>query len=100
MLKPDGVGIIFTTHIVEDAKGFSFSQTTPDEAYVSEQQFNDYAEDYENQDKGIPVRRFTKAELLECLEPYLETLYWRQGSYYREDCAKYLKNGLGWKPAR
>jgi 2-polyprenyl-3-methyl-5-hydroxy-6-metoxy-1,4-benzoquinol methylase len=91
LLKPDGVGIIFTTHIVEEAKGFSFSQTTPDEAYVSEQQFNEYADDYEHQTKGIPVRRFTKAELLECLKPYFEALYWRQGAYYREDCATFFE---------
>lgn len=95
LLKPDGVGIIFTTNIVEEAKGFSFSQTTPDEAYVSEQQFNDYAENFEHQTKGIPVRRFTKAELLECLEPHFETLYWRQGSYYRKDCARYFEKRFG-----
>ena len=95
LLKPDGVGIVFTTHIVEEARGFSFSQTTPDEAYVSEQQFNEYAEDYENQNKGIPVRRFTKAEFLECLAPYFETLYWRQVSYYREDCARWFEKRFG-----
>jgi len=98
LLKPDGVGIIFTSHTVEQARGFSYSGAAPDEVYLSQRQFNDYAENCQDQTKGIPVRRFSKAELLDCLKPYFETLYWRQVSYYREDRAAHFENRLRLEP--
>lgn len=98
LLKPDGVAIIYTTHTADEASGFSYSAATLDEVYISEQEFNRYAEDSANQTKGIPVRRFSKAELLTCLDPYFDVINWRQTSYYREDRLGFFTHRLQVSP--
>ena len=83
LLKPDGIVLIFTTHTPEETKGFSFSGH-PDK-YLSEQTFNDYAHSpFSEKTKGIPVRRFSRSELHDCVSRYLDPIYWRQCSYYNE----------------
>ena len=83
LLKPDGIVLIFTTHTLEETKGFSFSGH-PDK-YVSEQTFNDYANSpSSDKTKGIPVRRFSRNELQDRVSRYLDPIYWRQCSYYNE----------------
>ena len=55
--------------------GFSYSQAEGDDVYISEEAFNSYANNPEGQDRGIPARRFSQTELLECLKPYLDVVY-------------------------
>jgi cyclopropane fatty-acyl-phospholipid synthase-like methyltransferase len=82
LLKPGGTAIIFTTHTLEETKGFRFSGV-PANVHVDEQTFNEYAEsDSRQHDKGIPVRRFSKGELTELVSRHLLPLYWRQCAYY------------------
>jgi cyclopropane fatty-acyl-phospholipid synthase-like methyltransferase len=88
LLKPDGITLICTTHTLEEAKGFSFSGET--EKYVSEQVFNDYAHSpAANKTKGIPVRRFSKSELLDQVARHLDQIYWRQCAYLNENGIKF-----------
>ena len=89
LLNPDGIVLIFTTHTLEETKGFSFSGH-PDK-YVSEQTFNDYANSHSSdKTKGIPVRRFSRNELQDCVSRYLDLIYWRQCSYYNEHGAAFF----------
>jgi 2-polyprenyl-3-methyl-5-hydroxy-6-metoxy-1,4-benzoquinol methylase len=83
LLHPDGLVLIFTTHSLEETKGFSLSGQA--DKYVSEQAFNDYANSASSdKTKGIPVRRFSKDELMGAVSRHLNPIYWRQCSYYNE----------------
>ena len=94
LLKPDGIAVIFTTHTLEESKGFSFSGD-PGNVYVSEQEFNDYANgDSSRHTKGLPVRRFSKADLIDTVSRYFEPLYWRQCAYYTEKGVAVFANRL------
>lgn len=84
LLKADGVAIISTTLVPECAQGFSYSNT-PHDAYVPREEFDRYAECSRIQDKGIPVRRFTEAELRSAVESDFDILQWTQFSYYRRE---------------
>ena len=84
LLDPDGVAIISTTLVPECAQGFSYSDT-PQDAYISRDEFNRYAEQSQIQQHGIPVRRFTEAELKSEVESDFEVLQWTQFSYYRPE---------------
>ena len=84
LVKPDGVVIISTTLVPECAKGFSYSNV-PHKAYVPQDEFDRYAENSLVQDKGIPVRRFTEAELRSAVESDFDVLQWTQFSYYRPE---------------
>jgi SAM-dependent methyltransferase len=98
LLKPDGVAIIFTTHTVDEARGFTYSLPGAGEIYVNEEDFNRYADDHSDGSKGLPVHRFSKAELQDYLAPLFKTLYWRQISYYREDRAAQFEHRLQLEP--
>ncbi len=98
LLKPDGIAIIFTTHTVDEARGFTYSNAAPDEIYVNEEDYNRYADESSDGSKGLPVHRFSKAELLDFLAPFFDTLYWRQVSYYREDRAAHFEHRLQLEP--
>ncbi len=83
LLKPDGFVLIFTTHTLEETKGFSFSGDP--QKYISEQIFNDYANSASSEKtKGIPVRRFSRSDFLDAIAQHLDSIYWRQCSYYNE----------------
>lgn len=94
LLKDDGVAIIYTTHTLHKTKGFSFSAGDPNEAYVSEDEFNAYADGHLEQDKGIPVRRFSKDDLLDSISLHFIPLMWRQTSYYKEDKLPFFSNSV------
>jgi len=84
LLKPDGIAIIYTTHTLEETKGFSFSGDPSREVYVDKHQFDEYAEaPPSQQSKGLPVRRFSKSDLMEAVSAFFEPVYWRQTSYYK-----------------
>jgi SAM-dependent methyltransferase len=85
LLKPGGVVLIYTSHTLDSTKGFSFSGDSK-RFYVSEEEFNEYAKSIpSSQNLGIPVRRFSRSELSELLPDQLDTIFWQQVAYYRED---------------
>lgn len=82
-LAPNGVGVISTTQFFEER--FTY-QTDPSPRTAAE--YDRYAEDFQNQDKGIPVRMFSKASFLAALEQAgLETVTWQQFAYVRPESA-------------
>lgn len=91
LLKPDGVAIIYTTHTLEKSKGFSFSGE-PTRNFVPEDEFNAYTRlPHSAQTLGLPVRRFSKQDLLDVLgRANLAPIYWRQTSYYRPERIDYF----------
>jgi ubiquinone/menaquinone biosynthesis C-methylase UbiE len=95
LLKDDGIALIYTTHSLEETRGFSLSGD-PEAMYMSEQDFNFYAEsDPSEQKMGLPVRRISKSELMDVLPSGIKPIYWRQSSFYTkiglENFSKQLK---------
>lgn len=85
LLATGGTVLIYTSHTLEETKGFSFSGD-PERFYVTEQEYNGYAKTKPaDQHMGIPVRRFSKKELIESLPAQLVTIFWQQAAYYRKD---------------
>ncbi|GAB5450765.1 MAG: hypothetical protein Hals2KO_10930 [Halioglobus sp.] len=99
LLEPDGVAIVFTTHTLEKSKGFSFSGDN-ERVYVPEAEFNQYAEaPPEDQHMGLPVRRFSKQDLIDTVEGAdLEPIFWRQASYYRPEKVGFFAHRLNLEP--
>jgi len=93
LTKPDGVAVISTTLVPECAQGFSYSND-PGRAYVPRDEFDGYADDAQCQHKGIPVRRFTEAELREAVAPHFDVLQWTQFSYYRAEKIRWFSRIL------
>jgi 2-polyprenyl-3-methyl-5-hydroxy-6-metoxy-1,4-benzoquinol methylase len=91
LLKPDGVVIIYTTHTLEKCKGFSFS-SNPERNFVPEAEFNAYtAAPPAEQTMGLPVRRFSKQDLMDVIDRAdLAPIFWRQTSYYRPERLDYF----------
>lgn len=86
LLKPNGVAMIATTHFYEER--FTY-QAAPQAHDVSE--FDRYAEQVADQDKGIPVRMFSaEAFHRELGRAGLEVILWRQFAYPRADRAAEL----------
>ncbi|MEZ5571582.1 MAG: class I SAM-dependent methyltransferase [Halioglobus sp.] len=78
-----GMAIVSTTHALEKAKCFTYQHVS--DARISEEEFNDYADNSHGQDKGLPVHRFSRAEL-EALVPHcFDIVQWTQYSYYRPE---------------
>jgi ubiquinone/menaquinone biosynthesis C-methylase UbiE len=84
LLDRDGVAVFYTTHTLEKSKGYSFSGDNT-RAFVPESEFNQYADTHPSEQKmGLPVRRFSRQELIATVEAEdLEPIYWRQTSYYK-----------------
>ena len=100
LLKPDGIAAIFTTHTLEETKGFSFSGD-PDRVYVSQEEFDTYAaSNPSEQTNGLPVRRFSKNELIDSASKYLEPIFWRQCSYYNENGQRFFASRLQIEPEK
>lgn len=97
LVNDSGVVIIATTHAIPEAEGFSYSNPAPGETYVSEEEYNAYAES-SGHSKGIPVRRFSKETLLNMLAPYFEVIMWRQFSYYRPESIPWFAKILNVSP--
>lgn len=95
LMKDTGAAVIFTTHTLEKCKGFSFSGDNS-RAYVPQDEFDAYAESPPSeQGLGLPVRRFSKQDLISTVEHAgLDPVYWRQTSYYRGDRVGFFANRL------
>ncbi|MEZ5569502.1 MAG: class I SAM-dependent methyltransferase [Halioglobus sp.] len=83
LLKPGGVAIVSTTHTLEACKGYSFTGDN-NRVYVPEAEFNAYTQSPPaQQNLGLPVRRFSKQDFMDAVEPFLSPIYWGQTSFYR-----------------
>jgi cyclopropane fatty-acyl-phospholipid synthase-like methyltransferase len=97
LVKPDGAVIISTTLAPEDLKGFSYSNE-PENSYLSRTEFNNYANNPQTQNKGIPVRRFSEKELKTEVNKHFEVLQWTQFSYYRSSRLEWFCQTLNTLP--
>lgn len=84
LVKADGVIIIATSHASPKTKGFSWQKASNSESFLSREEYDKYADDFGNHTKGIPVRRFSKNELLDLVSPKFEVVLWRQFKYVKE----------------
>jgi SAM-dependent methyltransferase len=81
LTRPGGFAVISTTHALESAKCFTYQHVS--QARISEEEFNNYADNSEVQDKGLPVHRFSRTELEALVPQSFELVQWSQCSYYR-----------------
>lgn len=82
-LSPNGVGIIATTQFFEERFTYQMDSSPRPAA-----EYDRYADDFQNQDKGIPVRMFSKGSFLAAIEQAgLETVTWQQFAYVRPESA-------------
>jgi cyclopropane fatty-acyl-phospholipid synthase-like methyltransferase len=87
LLKPGGLVLLSTTHVPEQHKGFNYSGNKKNSS-ISENEFNQYVESPASQkSQGLPVRHFSKQDLINELSPHFDVIYWRQFSYYHQDLA-------------
>ena len=98
LLSKNGVCVVFTTHALDRTRGFSYAKADEDERYLDREVFDRYASDHRLQAKGLPVRRFSKAELLDCLTPEFDVILWRQTSFYGDDIRPWFAQRLGVAP--
>lgn len=83
LLAPNGSALISTTHFYEER--FSY-EADPSAHEVAE--FDRYADQMTSQDKGLPVRMFSRASLHQEIERAgLEVVAWQQFAYPRPDRA-------------
>lgn len=92
LTKSGGLAVISTTHALEKARCFTYQhvakgQTRP---RTSEEEFNRYAADTASQDKGLPVRRFSRSEFESIVPPDFEIVSWGQYSYCRPEHLNYF----------
>jgi hypothetical protein len=81
LLAPGGIAVIGTTHFGEERFGAEADAAPQDRG-----DFDRYAEASAAQDKGIPVRMFSKDSLLREIERAgLEAVVWRPFSYVRPE---------------
>lgn len=85
LLPRGGIALIYTSHALEETKGFSFSEDH-ERYYISEEEFNNYANAKPaEQQMGLPVHRFSKQDLIESLPSQLDAIFWQQTAYYRKN---------------
>lgn len=95
MLDEDGLAVISTTHGTEKTAGFRRSRK-PDR--ITEAQFNAYFDDNAGQQHGLPVRRFSKADLEAVVTPHLDIIHWAQYSYIRPEKVDWYCHNLQAEP--
>jgi SAM-dependent methyltransferase len=84
LLKPDGIGVVATTHCREE-RFKTEKNTTPKTAA----EFDRYAEDWTGHEWGLPVRLFSRASFESVLaESGLEIVTWRQFCYARPEMSE------------
>lgn len=83
LTRPGGFAVVCTTHALEHAKCFTYQHVS--QARISEEEFNIYADNSESQDKGLPVHRFSRADLEAIVPQSFEIVQWAQCSYYRPE---------------
>lgn len=92
LTKIGGIAVVSTTHALEKARCFSYQHVAKGipRPKISEDEFNRYAAATDSQDKGLPVRRFSRSEF-EAIIPYnFEIVSWGQYSYCRPEHLDYF----------
>ena len=92
LTKVGGIAIVATTHALEKAKCFTYQNVTDGRlgSQITEETFNSYAENTDSQDKGLPVRRFSRSEFESIVPTAFEIVHWGQYSYYRPEYLDYF----------
>ncbi|MDX1734961.1 MAG: class I SAM-dependent methyltransferase [Halioglobus sp.] len=83
LTRPGGIAVVSTTHALDKARCFTYQHV--EEARISEEEFNAYADDPQNHDKGLPVHRFSREEFEAIAPADFEMIQWSQFSYYRPE---------------
>lgn len=83
LTKAGGIVVVSTTHALESTKCFTYQHVSS--ARITEEEFNAYADNPHEQDKGLPVHRFSRAEFEALVPPPFEIVQWNQFSYYRPE---------------
>ena len=84
LTKARGFAIVSTTHALEKTKCYTYQHVS--DARVSEEEFNAYADNSQgHDDRGLPVHRFSRADLEAIIPDSLEIVQWSQYSYYRPE---------------
>jgi SAM-dependent methyltransferase len=92
LTRKGGLAVIATTRALDSARCFTYQDVNDGRlnAAISEEEFNRYAENTHAQDKGLPVRRFSRSEFESIVPAEFETVQWGQYSYYREEFLDYF----------
>jgi 2-polyprenyl-3-methyl-5-hydroxy-6-metoxy-1,4-benzoquinol methylase len=90
LTKPGGIAMVSTTNVPENASYFSKQKSGKGrlKAQISEEEFNEYAENSAAQDLGLPVRRFSRSDLESVVPECFDIVHWSQFSYYRPEALK------------
>lgn len=92
LTRPGGIAVVATTHAMEKARCFTYQKVEDGRlnAQISEEEFNRYAENTAEQDKGLPVHRFSRSEFEAIVPQQFDITYWQQYSYYRPEHLEYF----------
>lgn len=92
LTKRGGIAVVSTTHALEKARCFTYQHAAKGEPRprTTEDEFNRYAADTSSQDKGLPVRRFSRSEFESIMPPDFEIVSWGQYSYCRPEHLDYF----------
>lgn len=87
LCKPGGLTVVATTHALEKARCFTHQHVTEGRllSQISREAFDAYAADTDHQDKGLPVRRFSRSEFESVIPDAFEIVHWGQYSYFRPE---------------
>lgn len=92
LTKSGSMAVVSTTHALEKAQCFTYQHVAKGEPRpkTSEDEFNRYAADTGSQDKGLPVRRFSRSEFESIVPSGFEIVSWGQYSYCRPEHLDYF----------
>ncbi len=92
LTKRGGLAVVSTTHALESARCFSYQNVDHGKPRpkTTEEEFNRYAADTASQDKGLPVRRFSRSEFESIIPHGFEIVLWGQYSYCRPEYLDYF----------
>ncbi|MEM6899315.1 MAG: methyltransferase domain-containing protein [Pseudomonadota bacterium] len=82
LLDEDGLALISTTHSPDDIEKF-YTSTTHDNGPISREEYDDYARGLLPQTRGLPIRRFSRSDLLNEAHQHFDVLYWAPFMYFR-----------------
>jgi SAM-dependent methyltransferase len=92
LTKRGGIAVVSTTHALEKARCFTYQHVAKGKPRpkTSEDEFNRYAADTGSQDKGLPVRRFSRTDFESIMPADFEIVSWGQYSYCRPEHLDYF----------
>jgi len=92
LTKRGAIAVVSTTHALEKTRCFTYQHVANGQPRpkTSEDEFNRYAAATASQDKGLPVRRFSRAEFESIVPPDFEIISWGQYSYCRPEHLDYF----------